>query len=204
MDPVDLEQLLSLIAHRRSIRRFQPRPVAPELLDRLLESAHWAPSAHNRQPWRFVVVRDERRKRSLVDQMAERLAADLRAAGATQAEIAADTDRSRARLTGAPVLIILCITMRDMDVYPDERRQSLERMMAAQSAAMAAQNLLLAAHAAGLGACWLCAPLFCPDVVRGSLDLPDDLEAQGAIILGYPAEERTKTREPLETRVIIR
>ena len=204
MDPVDLENLSALIAQRRSIRRFQPRPVEPELLDRLLEAAHWAPSAHNRQPWRFVVVRDERNKRSLVDQMAERLAADLRASGASEAEIEADTGRSRARLSGAPALIIMCITMRNMDTYPDQRRQSLERLMAAQSAAMAAQNLLLAAHAAGLGACWLCAPLFCPDVVRQALDLPDDLEAQGAIILGYPAEERTKTREPLETRVIFR
>jgi coenzyme F420-0:L-glutamate ligase/coenzyme F420-1:gamma-L-glutamate ligase len=201
MNPIDLEQTLSLIAQRRSIRRFQPRPVEPALIEKLLTAAHWAPSAHNRQPWRFVVVLDEHNKRSLADQMAERLAADLRASGVDEEAIAADTGRSRQRLTGAPVLILTCFTLRDMDVYPDARRQSLERTMAIQSAAMAAQNLLLAAHAAGLGACWLCAPLFCPDVVREALDLPGDLEPQGAIILGYPAEERSRTREPLETRV---
>lgn len=204
MNPIDLEQTISLIAQRRSIRRFQRRPVEPALIDKLLLAAHWAPSAHNRQPWRFVVMLDEHNKRLLAERMAERLAADLRASGVDEEAIAADTGRSRQRLTGAPVLVVMCLTLQDMDVYPDARRQSLERMMAVQSAAMAAQNLLLAAHAAGLGACWLCAPLFCPDVIREALDLPGDLEPQGAIILGYPAEERTRTREPLETRVIYR
>jgi coenzyme F420-0:L-glutamate ligase/coenzyme F420-1:gamma-L-glutamate ligase len=204
MNLIEPDQLLALIAQRRSIRRFEPRPVAPDLLESLLTAAHWAPSAHNRQPWRFVVVQDERNKRSLAEAMAARLAEDLRASGAAEELIAADTGRSRQRLTGAPVLIVMCLTMQDMDVYPDARRQSLERMMAAQSVAMAAQNLLLAAHAAGLGACWLCGPLFCPDIVSEALDLPDDLEAQGAIILGYPAETRTRTRRPLDSRVIAR
>ena len=58
--------------------------------------------------------------------------------------------------------------------------------MAAQGVAMAIQNLLLTAHSLGLGACWMCAPLFCPDTVRAALDLPDDWEAQALITIGYP------------------
>jgi F420 biosynthesis protein FbiB-like protein len=204
MNPLDPDQVLSMIAQRRSIRRFKPRPVAPDLLEKLLAAAHWAPSAHNRQPWRFVVVLDAENRRSLADRMAERLAADLRAGGVSEQEIEVDTSRSRQRLTGAPVLIVACLSMQDMDVYPDAHRQSLERMMAVQSVAMAAQNLLLAAHALGLGACWLCAPLFCPEVVREALVLPLDLEPQGAIILGYPAETRARSREPVETRLVYR
>jgi len=204
MSPIDLDTLSAFIAQRRSIRRFQPRPVERSLLDQLLTAAHWAPSAHNRQPWRLVVVQDEPGRRVLADRMAERLAADLRQSGASEEAIAADTGRSRQRLTAAPVLIVVCVSYQDMDVYPDARRQLLEQTMAVQSASMAAQNLLLAAHAAGLGGCWLCAPLFCPDVVRNVLDLPGDFEPQGAIILGYPAEERMRTREPLETRVLFR
>jgi len=69
---------------------------------------------------------------------------------------------------------------------------------------MAGQNLLLAAHVLGLGACWLCAPLFCPDVVRDTLALPPDWQPQGLITAGYPAETREKTRAPLETRVVFR
>ena len=94
--------------------------------------------------------------------------------------------------------------MAEMDVYSDEKRSYNERVMAVQSTAMAGQNLLLAAHEVGLGACWMCAPLFCPDVVQQTLDLPDDWQPQGIIAMGYPAQEREKTREPLETRILWR
>ncbi|NLH09037.1 MAG: nitroreductase family protein [Chloroflexi bacterium] len=189
---------------RRSIRRFEPRPVPREVLLRLLDAATWAPSAHNRQPWRFVVLESEASKRLLADTMAAQLAADLRADGVSEEAIAKDTGRSRQRLTGAGALVVVCLTMADMDTYPDERRQSFEHQMAVQGVAMAAQNLLLAAHAEGLGAVWMCAPLFCQAAVREALDLPPDYEPQGVIALGYPAEERTRSREPLETRVVFR
>jgi coenzyme F420-0:L-glutamate ligase/coenzyme F420-1:gamma-L-glutamate ligase len=198
------DTLMQLIRTRRSIRQFEPRPVSRSLIERLVEAACWAPSAHNRQPWRFVVLAEEDRKRQLAEAMGARLAADLRADGLDEAQIARDVARSHQRLTGAPVLVLVCLSMEDMDRYPDPTRQRNEHIMAAQSVAMAAQNLLLMTHAEGLGACWLCAPLFCPDVVRQTLGLPPAFEPQGVIALGYPAErcERSKTREPLETRLI--
>jgi len=201
---VKADELLQLIRQRRSIRRFEPLQVDPDLVQQMLEAAHWAPSAHNRQPWRLVVITDLAMKRSLASSMADRLASDLRADGLAESLIAKDTGRSRQRLTDAPVLILVCLTMADMDSYTDDRRQELERMMAVQSVAMAAQNLLLMAHALGLGACWLCAPLFCPDVPVSTLRLPEAFEPQGIIIVGHPAETREKTREPLESRVIFR
>ena len=196
------DTLMQLIRTRRSIRQFEPRPVPHPLIERLVEAACWAPSAHNRQPWRFVVLDEEGRKRQLAEAMGARLTDDLRADGLEEVQIARDVARSRRRLTGAPVLLLVCLSMQDMDRYPDPVRQQYERLMAAQSVAMAAQNLLLVAHAEGLGACWLCAPLFCPDVVRETLNLPEAFEPQGVIALGYPAEQRTKTRKPLETRLI--
>ena len=192
------------IRTRRSVRRTTGDAVPRALLTELLESAVWAPSAHNRQPWRFAVTDDRAVIERLARAMNDRLRRDLEADGVPEAVIAADTGRSHARITGAAAVIVVCLTMADMDVYPDERRAGLERVMAAQSAAMAGQNLLLAAHAAGLGACWMCAPLFCPDVARAALDLPDDWEAQGLVTLGRPAETRMKDRAPLETRVLWR
>ena len=62
----------------------------------------------------------------------------------------------------APIVVITCLTMEDMDEYPDERRKKVEHVMAVQSVGAAIKHLLLAAHGAGLGACWFCAPLFCP------------------------------------------
>ncbi len=94
--------------------------------------------------------------------------------------------------------------MVDMDVYSDERRNLNEYLMAVQSTAMAGQNILLAAHDAGLGGCWMCAPLFCPEVVRDALDLPEDWQPQALLTIGYPAESRDKTRRSLETSVVWR
>jgi coenzyme F420-0:L-glutamate ligase / coenzyme F420-1:gamma-L-glutamate ligase len=194
----------AFIRERRSIRRFEDRPIPCPMLERILETALWAPSPHNRQPWRFVVITDAGLKSQLADAMALQLAADLRADRLDEALIARDTERSRQRISGAPVAVMVCLSMAHMDSYPDAGRQSHEHQMAVQGTAMAAQNLLLAAHGEGLGACWLCAPLFCPDTVRECLDLPDDFEPQGMIVMGYPAETRHKTREPLETRVTFR
>lgn len=176
-----------LLRSRRSIRRYADLPVSRELIESLLRSAVTAPSAHNRQPWRFLVIEREEDKDKLAKAMGALLRADRSRDGDDPQAIKADVARSHARLTGAPVLVVVCMSMIDMDRYPDKKRMGAERIMAIQGTAMAAQNLLLAAHAAGLGACWMCAPLFCADTVHATLDLPDDWEPQAIITLGYPA-----------------
>ncbi len=196
--------LYHVISSRRSVRRFTEEPVPQAVLERILEAATWAPSAHNRQPWRFAVVTSPEMRRSLALRMGERLRHDLQRDGVDEKIIELDTTRSYARLTSAAALIVLCLTMADMDTYNNAVRQSNEYLMAAQSVAMAGQNLLLMAHNAGLGACWMCAPLFCPDAVQTALELPEDWQPQGLIALGIPAETRQKTRQPLETRVVWR
>jgi coenzyme F420-0:L-glutamate ligase/coenzyme F420-1:gamma-L-glutamate ligase len=193
--------LYQIIEGRRSIRRYAGRLVDRAIIDRLLTAAGWAPSAHNRQPWRFAVIDDGGTKERLADAMNAVLRTDLAADGLLPDQIEAHTARRRARLTRAPILILLCMTMVDMDDYPDEKRRRAEWTMATQSVALAGQNLLLAAHAEGLGACWLCAPLFCPDVVRDTLGLPEDWQPQAFISLGWPDESRQKERESLDTRV---
>lgn len=196
--------VLEALYQRRSIRRYQPVPVESERIVRVLDAAIWAPSAHNRQPWRFCVVQTQKQREALARVMGARLRRDLEADGVPEAVIAADTGRSYARITGSPVLIVLCLSMIDMDTYRDETRNRHEWTMAVQSAAMAGQNLLVAAHAEGLAACWMCAPLFCPDVVSDVLALPDDWHPQALITLGYAAETREKTRHPLEKSVLWR
>ncbi len=198
------QALLHLMKSRRSIRRYTDQPVPQEMLTRLLEAAIWAPSAHNRQPWRFAVLTKLADKEQLAQAMGARLRADRTADGDDPADIEQDVARSYARLTGSPVLIVVCLSMVDMDSYPDPQRNHNERLMAIQSTAMAAQNLLLIAHAEGLATCWLCAPLFVPELVRDTLNLSSDWEAQGIITLGYAAQTRKKTRTPLETRVLLR
>jgi nitroreductase len=94
--------------------------------------------------------------------------------------------------------------MNDMDRYPDAARAHAEWVMAVQSVALACQNLLLCAEALGIAACWMCAPLFVPDLVRRVLELPADWEPQALITLGYPAESKQKERALLASRVLWR
>jgi coenzyme F420-0:L-glutamate ligase / coenzyme F420-1:gamma-L-glutamate ligase len=194
-----VRSLRGLFAGRRSIRRYLPLPVARELIDSLLEAATAAPSAHNRQPWRFLIIESETTKQKLARAMGGRLRADRLRDGDPVDAIEADVSRSHARLTNAPVLVLVCMTMADMDRYADERRNRAERLMAVQGTAMAAQNLLLAAHATGLGAGSMCAPLFCPETVSAALALPPDWEPQTLVTLGYAADQgKPFRRRPLD------
>ncbi|GIV85358.1 MAG: nitroreductase [Candidatus Roseilinea sp.] len=181
---------MNAIAKRRMIRRYTDRPVSREAVIALLEAATRAPSPHNRQPWRFAVLAGAARVR-LATTMGERLREDLARDGVAPELIARDVSRSYQRITSAPVCILACMTLRDMDVYPDDRRNAAERWMAGQAVAAALQNILLAATDLGLGACWMCAPLFCPQAVVQTLGLPSDWEPQALITLGYPADAGT-------------
>ena len=193
-----------LIRGRRSVRRYLPDPVERSLLEKLLTAAIWAPSAHNRQPWRFCVVTTDQAKQDLSERMAARWRADLSADGVDVALIERRVRISHDRITGAAALVVASVSLEEMDDYPDRRRQEAEWLMAVQSTALACQNLLLAAHQYGLAACWMCAPLFVPELVRDALGLPDSWYPQALITLGYAAEEKQRERLPLAERVIWR
>jgi len=197
--------LRSAMAARRSIRSYTDETVPSLVVERLLRAATLAPSAHNRQPWRFAVLRAPETKAKLARAMGERLAEDRARDGDDAAAIARDVARSFARITGAPVVLVVCVGLAEMDAYPDAPRARAEFLMAVQSAAMAAQNLLLAAHAEGFAACWMCAPLFCGDVAAAALALPEDWQPQGLITLGRAAGAgKERGRKPLDEVVIER
>ncbi len=185
------EALLNLIKSRRSIRRYRRKRLTVSEIDRILDCAIYAPSAHNAQPWRFFYMHDKGKKESLIKGMAERFRVDLEKDKVPFSTINRKIQRSIRLFSQAPALIIACIDMAGMDKYPDPPRRQAEMIMATQSLAAAIQNFLLAAKAVGLGACWYCAPLFCPDTVRSILQLSDDYTPQALIALGYAAEDPT-------------
>ncbi len=205
MTEIEKAEFYSLVMGRRSIRNYQPDPLPIEMIERLLNVAMWAPSAHNRQPWRFAVVISPEVKERLAFQMGQRLRADRGRDGDPQEAIEADAGRSYRRITGAPCVIVVCLTMEDMDVYPDEHRSRAEHLMGVQGAALATENLLLAAEQEGLGACWMCAPLFCQDTVAQALELPANWQPQGLITLGFPAGPgKEPRRRPMDELVLWR
>jgi F420 biosynthesis protein FbiB-like protein len=188
---------------RRSVRRYRPDPVPPELVERALEAARWAPSPHGRMPWRFVVLTRADAKARLANAMGDEWTRQLSLDGDPPEVVARRLAVSHERVRETPVCIIPCLFLEDLDVYPEPERQAAEKTMAIQSLGAAAQNLLLAAYDLGLDAGWLCAPLFCQETVRQALDLPSNLHPQAILTLGYAAQEpRRRDRLPLEELIV--
>lgn len=190
---------------RRSIRQFTAEPVPIAEVERILTTATSAPSAHNRQPWRFAVVTSAHARAALADNMTARFRQDLEKDRLPAAEVEARVEISRSRVQTAPVVIVMCMDAADMDSYPDAARTLAERTMAIQSVSNAGMALLYAAHADGLGGVWNCAPLFAPDIVRNILDLPTSWEPQAMFLLGKPARTPGPgTRKPLTDVTLFR
>ena len=130
---------------------------------------------------------------------------DLEHDGLPPEKIQAQIKRSKERITAAPVAILLCLDMSEMDSYPDKKRNKAEYMMAVQSVAAAGLQLLLAAHAEGLGGVWVCWPLFAQEAIQKTLNLSETWEPQGMFFIGYPEViPEARERKSLETVMIRR
>ena len=201
--PVRTDTLATLLRNRRSVRKFQGRPVARELVEQIIEAARWAPSPHGRQPWRFAVLTTQELKLQLADHMGSTWQQNLQMDGQDVETVNIRLEKSRQRILNTPVIIIPCLYLEDLDYYPDERRQADEKTMAIQSIGAAIQNMLLMAYDLGLDAGWMCAPLFCPEVVCKALDLDPRLIPQALITIGYAAADpQRRERLPLSSLIV--
>jgi coenzyme F420-0:L-glutamate ligase / coenzyme F420-1:gamma-L-glutamate ligase len=198
--------ILDTIHGRRSVRRYLSKEVPDEIVEQVLEAARWAPSPHGRQPWRFALLRREETKERLADAMGEEWRVNLEMDGQSQEIVQRRLEGSRRRLLDAPVLVLLCLYLEDLDEYPDAERQRGEITMAVQSLGAAAQNALLAAYNLGLDAGWMCAPLFCPEKVVEALGLDPQLVPHALLTLGYAEGDppRRRARRSLDELVIYR
>jgi len=181
--------LNDVIKKRRSVRKYLPQMVPTDAVLEVLVAAGWAPSAHNSQPWRFIILENPSVKRQLAEAMADAWAADVEKDGG---KIDAKIRQERVdRFANAPALILACTVMDGLRKFSDQQRQMFERDLSQQSLGAAMQNLLLTAHALGFGACWFCAPGFCKETVRKVLGIPEAVEPEAFVIIGYPAETPT-------------
>ncbi len=191
-------EFAEVVRGRASVRHFDARPVPRELIVRTVEAAAWAPSPHGRQPWRFAILTRRETKQRLAEAMGDAWQRQLSLDGDPPAVIAARREGSHRRVVEAPALIIPCLYTAVLDRYPDADRQAAEDLMAVQSLGAAIQNMLLMAYSLGLDSGWMCAPLFCPDVVRETLDLPPGLTPHAMIPIGYRARDpKRRPRLPL-------
>lgn len=193
--------LFEAMATQRAIRRWRPEPVPDALIWRVIEAATQAPSGSNRQPWRFVVVRDPQRRARIAELLREHLDADS-AMLRYFTEGATSKDRStRLMLEGAlalvhhldqaPLFIIPCLYVED--------GRAPQGLRAGSSIYGAVQNLQLAARALGIGSVLTSFDAIIEQPLRTILSLPGDASPVALILLGLPdADFGPVNRKPVE------
>jgi len=202
---------LAWLQTRRSMRSFDDRPVARELLVRLVEAAVSAPSSTNRQPWRFAVVTSAARRRRIVEAVharTEEMKAIIRR-GHHAEDFGSYGDFFWEPLQGAAAIVVP-----QYREYPDQiaafiasgggdpnafhTAASMQAELCSTSAAV--MLLLLQAHAEGLGACWMAGPMVARDEIHALLGIQAPWRMVGAIALGHPAAgtRSAPPRKPLD------
>lgn len=184
----DARTVEGAIRARRSVRGLDGPPLTAAEVEALVSLALTAPAPHHTRPWRFVEVGPTRRE-ILADAMGAAWRRDLEGDAQTAKTVERALARSRARITGAPTLLLGCLVADGLNRYADDRRWRAEWGLAQHSFGAALQNLLLAASARGLGAYWISAPLYAPDEVRTALDLDSTWEPQAFVALGQRRDD---------------
>jgi len=185
MEPLDV------IATRCSIRKFKPDPIPEETLQAILRAALQAPSGKNRQPWRLVVVKEDKRAemvRILREGIARRKA---------EGDDPGSSEGSARVMEQAPVTVFFFNPGGVRPWLAHSIDQNFTELVDTQSIGAAIQNMLLAAKALGLGSLWIC------DVFYAYEELCDWLGEKGAMIaavcLGYPDETPApRSRKPFD------
>lgn len=209
-EPTHEEALLALLRTRRSVRRFRPEAPDEATIARLLDAAVLAPSASNKQPWRFLVVAS----RETIARMADA----VRAASAEVASHVTPESRDAFRAYGdyfvrfeaAPIVVVpICRAQRVLSHLVDaelpararEIVRAMERDSALAATSLALGNLLLAAHAAGLGASAMTGPLLARDALVEILGVPPGWDLVAVVPLGFPDEEPRPTERKQADKV---
>ncbi len=166
--------LFDAIHTQRSVRHFSTKPVHEELVEAILEAAIRAPSAGNRQPWHFIVIRDREAKRRLGQWYLDSWRHMVAAIGDAASESYRSGGDLARQMKDIPVLILACVNQgastMGSSIYP------------------AVQNLMLAARALGLGTVLTTNHMRFEQEVKAFLGIPEDVDTAALIPIGYPAE----------------
>ncbi|UUN27232.1 coenzyme F420-0:L-glutamate ligase [Streptomyces sp. FIT100] len=180
------EAVREAVTLRRTVREFTDDPVDPGAVRRAVAAAVTAPAPHHTTPWRFVLLESEESRVHLLDAMREAWIADLRRDGKSEESIAKRVRRGDV-LRNAPYLVVPCLVMDGSHTYGDARRDAAEREMFVVATGAGVQNFLVALAGERLGSAWVSSTMFCREVVREVLGLPEAWDPMGAVAVGRPA-----------------
>lgn len=178
----DKAAIYKVIAERRDMRHFLPTPIAPELLRKLLQAAHHAPSVGLMQPWRFIRISDVALRKAIHTLVDEERKLTAQAIGEVD-DTARMAEFMRLKVEGildcGEVLVATLCDQREKHIFG---RRTLPEMDLA-SVSCAIQNLWLAARAEGIGLGWV--SLFDPHQLAQLLNLPEGAKPVAILCLGY-------------------
>ncbi|MGC4117238.1 MAG: nitroreductase family protein [Myxococcales bacterium] len=206
---MNAEELLQFLRSRHTVRAFEDRAIPRATLERVLEAAIAAPSPTNRQPWKFSVVTGQARRAALVEQTRAAVA-EIRgviAQGPHPDHLADYWDYFTKPIASARAFVVvstksipdtLAHLVQDAGADP-KKFVTVDQWNGEVCAASAAiMQLLLQAHAEGLGACWMSGPLLARDRICALLNIGKPWKMLGCVALGWPAEAPVATgRKPL-------
>jgi nitroreductase len=194
---VDYESLLELVKTRRSYRKIKPDPIPDEYVEKLIEVARWAPSGFNLQPWEFIVVKDPELIKRIGQAVFDYRFNDFYKFEATREDWQGVKWKLHhpddARLSKAPVFIVLCGDKRTQVGLPMAVRYTTQKLESIWESTLATAFIYmsLAATTLGLGTHWVSAvkiPLVqCR--IKSCLGIPDEFEVYDMLGVGYPDEE---------------
>jgi nitroreductase len=176
-----------VVTTQRAMRRLKPDTIADDVLSRIMDAAICAPSGGNRQNWSFLVVRDRAKRARLGELYREAWGELMKApyyAGAAKAppdsregKMLASARHLAEHLGEAPVIVLACVAL-----DPGTKAS----LTTGASIYPAAQNIMLAARALGIGSCITTIHRFRDAQVKELLGIPPDVETAALIPLGYP------------------
>jgi nitroreductase len=197
---MELKELEQLIKTRRSVRRWQNKPIPEELLVKAVELATWAPSAGNSQNWRFYIVMGQQKMKEIAG--AVQATADLIASWPeAQGNPILAGGRKAGYFEAAPAAILVAASRRPSPVDGvfevrekiDPRAKEIRQWRAisaspVQGVAAAIATLLLVLHQMGLGAVWMTGPMQAKGELEKILKVPPEFDLIALLPVGYPDE----------------
>ncbi|UCF16034.1 MAG: nitroreductase family protein [Phycisphaerales bacterium] len=192
---MDFESYLEFVMSRRSIRKYTNEKVDRIQIERLIEAACWAPSSHNRQGWKFIVFENHERIKELAEETRQFVRKALANTSRLMASQTDDLIHYSGAFDRAPV-VVLVMHKKIPAMSKSMLSAATSELVSGEviSAAMACQNLLLAANSMGLGACVMTAPLLAGTVWNSLEDLPPGYEFTCLITVGHPSEAPSAPR----------
>ncbi|MFD3875613.1 coenzyme F420-0:L-glutamate ligase [Streptomyces sp. NPDC058623] len=198
------EAVREAVTQRRTVRAFTDEPVDPGAVRRAVAAAVTAPAPHHTTPWRFVLLESPAARLELLDAMRDAWIEDLRGDGKSEESIARRIRRGDV-LRAAPYLVVPCMVTDGAHDYGHARRDAAEREMFVVAMGAGVQNFLVALAGERLGSAWVSSTMFCRDVVRKVLGLPEHWDPMGAVAVGHAAEPpRERPDRPVEEYVEVR